>query len=99
MRPSETLLFCFLFLVSISTAAFIPSSSLNKTARFAMSKEGTTENTPCGGPQPHPFSILPGDPSMVLVTNVDLGDKRLEVMKGKRSCRSVVKLKLEFYHV
>lgn len=29
----------------------------------------------------HP-STLPGDPSLNLVTNVDLGDKKLEVMKG-----------------
>eukprot|EP00591_Stephanopyxis_turris_P013076 CAMPEP_0195530470 /NCGR_PEP_ID=MMETSP0794_2-20130614/33358_1 /TAXON_ID=515487 /ORGANISM="Stephanopyxis turris, Strain CCMP 815" /LENGTH=127 /DNA_ID=CAMNT_0040661987 /DNA_START=184 /DNA_END=564 /DNA_ORIENTATION=- len=30
---------------------------------------------------PHP-SVLPGDPSMVLTTNLDLGDKKLDVMKG-----------------
>lgn len=29
----------------------------------------------------HP-STLPGDPSLNLVTNVDLGDKKLEIMKG-----------------
>ena len=29
----------------------------------------------------HP-SALPGDPSLILVTNVDLGDKKLEVMKA-----------------
>ena len=29
------------------------------------------------------FNELPGDPSLLLVTNVDLGDKKLEVMKGK----------------
>jgi phenylpyruvate tautomerase len=28
----------------------------------------------------HP-SELPGDPSLILVTNLDLGDKKLEVMK------------------
>jgi hypothetical protein len=82
MKPSESLVFGLLLFVSVATAAFIPSSTLNKTPRFAMSKEGATENTPCGS-QPHPFSVLPGDPSMVLVTNVDLGDKKLEVMKGK----------------
>ena len=27
---------------------------------------------------------LPGDPSLVLTTNVDLGDKKMEVMKGER---------------
>lgn len=30
----------------------------------------------------HP-STLPGDPSLNLVTNVDLGYKKLEIMKGK----------------
>ena len=29
----------------------------------------------------HP-STLPGDPSLNLVTNVDLGDKKLDIMKG-----------------
>jgi hypothetical protein len=33
---------------------------------------------------PHPFSQLPGDPSLLLVTNMDLGDKKLEIMKGIR---------------
>ena len=31
----------------------------------------------------HP-STLPGDPSLNLITNVDLGDKKLEIMKGKK---------------
>lgn len=31
---------------------------------------------------PHPFSELPGDPSLLLVTNLDLGDKKLDIMKG-----------------
>jgi len=34
-------------------------------------------------PPPHlPFCDLPGDPSLILTTNVDLGDKKLEIMKG-----------------
>ena len=28
--------------------------------------------------------ILPGDPSLNLVTNLDLGDKKLDIMKGER---------------
>ena len=43
------------------------------------------DTPPCaagGNGEPHPFSMLPGDPSMVLITNVDLGDKKLEIMKG-----------------
>jgi len=38
-------------------------------------------NTPCANGMPH-LSTLPGDPSIVITTNVDLGDKKLEVMKG-----------------
>ena len=34
----------------------------------------------------HPFCDLPGDPSLILTTNVDLGDKKLEIMKGKEIC-------------
>jgi hypothetical protein len=31
----------------------------------------------------HPFCDLPGDPSLILTTNVNLGDKKLDIMKGK----------------
>jgi len=31
----------------------------------------------------HPFCRLPGDPSLILTTNVDLGGKKMDVMKGK----------------
>jgi phenylpyruvate tautomerase len=30
----------------------------------------------------HPFCNLPGDPSLILTTNVDLGDKKMEIMKA-----------------
>lgn len=30
----------------------------------------------------HPFCDLPGDPSLILTTNIDLGDKKLEIMKA-----------------
>mmetsp|Transcript_17650 Transcript_17650/g.29983 ORF Transcript_17650/g.29983 Transcript_17650/m.29983 type:complete len:103 (+) Transcript_17650:21-329(+) len=30
----------------------------------------------------HPFCSLPGDPSLILTTNVDLGDKKMEIMKA-----------------
>ena len=47
-----------------------------------MSADGTMkEEPPCMGL--HPFNSLPGDPSIHLVTNVDLGDKKMEIMKGK----------------
>jgi hypothetical protein len=31
---------------------------------------------------PHPFSLLPGDPSLILTTNIDLGNKKMEIMKA-----------------
>lgn len=30
----------------------------------------------------HPFCDLPGDPSLILTTNVDLGSKRLDILKA-----------------
>lgn len=73
--------FFFLFLHS-TTVAFVPPS--NKTERsVVMSADGNIQQseTPCMGQ--HPFNSLPGDPSLNLVTNVDLGDKKMEIMKGK----------------
>jgi phenylpyruvate tautomerase len=29
----------------------------------------------------HPFCDLPGDPSLILTTNVDLGDKKAGILK------------------
>eukprot|EP00536_Pseudo-nitzschia_multiseries_P014749 jgi/Psemu1/262397/estExt_Genewise1Plus.C_7630015 len=43
--------------------------------------EAVVESVSAASPCPHPFAALPGDPSLVLVTNLDLGDKKLEVMK------------------
>jgi hypothetical protein len=31
----------------------------------------------------HPFCQLPGDPSLILTTNVDLGSAKLDIMKGE----------------
>lgn len=39
-------------------------------------KDNSSETTP------HPFCSLPGDPSLILTTNVDLGDKKMEIMKA-----------------
>jgi hypothetical protein len=30
----------------------------------------------------HPNCLLPGDPSLILTTNVDLGAQKMEIMKG-----------------
>jgi hypothetical protein len=80
----------FAFLLSLqftsSALAFVASSTGNKNKRVALSMEGTTNegaDVACAGA--HPFSALPGDPSLHIVTNVDLGDKKLDIMKGKTS--------------
>ena len=84
MSQSKSLLCILLLLLSLFsfTNAFIQvgraSSSSSQNAR--MSKD--VNETPCNGGQ-HPFAMLPGDPSLILTTNVDLGDKKLEIMKGK----------------
>lgn len=50
---------------------------LSKTGALSQQqKMSATEN------DIHPFCQLPGDPSLILTTNVDLGDKKLDVMKA-----------------
>lgn len=48
---------------------------------FSFQKNNMNPNPPCniGGADP---STLPSDPSLNLITNLDLGDKKLEVMKA-----------------
>jgi hypothetical protein len=78
------------FLLTLQFAAlahsFSSPSSSNRTDRVSlkMSADETinsNDDAPCTGE--HPFNKLPGDPSLHLVTNVDLGDKKMEIMKGK----------------
>ena len=67
--------------VSSSAAAFLKS-----TSSLTMSSDHTT---PSDAATPHhPFCDLPGDPSLILTTNVDLGAKKLEIMKGKKKTRN-----------
>jgi hypothetical protein len=41
------------------------------------------EKTDAGESQSvHPNCLLPGDPSLILTTNVDLGAQKMEIMKG-----------------
>ncbi len=48
------------------------SSPLSFVSAFTMSSIPTAR---------HPHCDLPGDPSLILQTNVDLGDKKSDVMK------------------
>jgi hypothetical protein len=72
--------------IAVSAVAFSSSSTTTNTSRtkrvsVEMSADGTINNDePSTGA--HPFNALPGDPSLHLVTNIDLGDKKLEIMKG-----------------
>ena len=69
-----------LFQFSVTTFAFVPA--VNKTQRsVAMSADGNNYEAPCVGE--HPFNKLPGDPSLILTTNADLGDKKMDIMKGR----------------
>ena len=56
---------------------------------IAMSSNNQNEqdiNKPCQDidMNTHP-SLLPGDPSLILTTNLDLGNKKTEVLKGKNA--------------
>ena len=84
MKTLKTVVF-LLFPVHLVVSAFAFSSSLtNQTKRLSveMSAEGTMKEESC-----HPFNSLPGDPSLHLVTNVDLGDKKMDIMKA---CSKVI---------
>jgi hypothetical protein len=81
MKSLDVVVFCFLSLgcVSAQPAFITPTKSPKQSQQAVMS---TDENP--GQPQPqHPFCDLPGDPSMHIVTNVDLADKKLDIMKGE----------------
>lgn len=68
----------------VSSAAFPLKTS---TSSLTMSSDHTT---PSDAATPHhPFCDLPGDPSLILTTNVDLGAKKLEIMKGKKSKKTL----------
>jgi hypothetical protein len=62
--------------------AFIAPKKSPKQSQQAAMRTNTDENA--GQPQPyHSFCDLHGDPSMHTVTNVDLADKKLDIMKGE----------------
>jgi hypothetical protein len=85
--PMKLLLACLAFFLTRSftlatNPAFVSTANrVSKTSVAAMNDENNND-TPCTA-SPHPFTMLPGDPSLILTTNVNLGDKKLEIMKGK----------------
>lgn len=69
-----------LLIVTLShscTQAFLQHQQLVATRTEIMSAQSTGEELPTH----HAFCDLPGDPSLILTTNVDLGDKKMEIMK------------------
>jgi hypothetical protein len=61
------------------------SDSIEMSMDSSSSKEQQRQDDALGSAPPrHPFCDLPGDPSLILTTNVDLGSKKLDIMKGKR---------------
>ena len=72
--------FAFL-IVSVFSLLVVPASAFAPyTSRTVVTVSSTRMNSQ---QERHPFCDLPGDPSLIIVTNVDLGDKKLDVMKGK----------------
>jgi hypothetical protein len=76
--------------ISLAASAFVsPASSATATATAtatahsqAISSSSTTSHAMSASAH-HPFCDLPGDPSLILTTNVDLGDKKMGIMKGE----------------
>lgn len=64
----------------------VSSRSTSTSSSMTMSSSSSDPTTPSAAATPrHPFCDLPGDPSLILTTNVDLGAKKLDIMKGKKS--------------
>lgn len=92
-------------------SAFVSASSsrlaglnLNKNLKSTSWSPGSLEMSESSSKNnnneavcPHPFSQLPGDPSLLLVTNIDLGDKKLDIMKECSKAISTATGKPESY--
>jgi len=70
-------IFMLLSLSVASSAAFITKPDLISHTSSEMSASSSSSST-----TEHPFCKLPGDPSLILTTNCDLGDKKMEIMKA-----------------
>lgn len=76
MTSRLTVLICLLGSSFVLTQAFVVSH------RNYLKRTGHRLNN-MSSSQNHPFCSLPGDPSLMLTTNVDLGDKKLDIIKGE----------------
>ena len=73
--------------------AFISTARSNQVTNLRMSSDKPCQQWP---PTGHPSS-LPGDPSLILTTNVDLGDKKMDIMKACSKAISAATGKPESY--
>lgn len=63
-----------------------------------MSSSSSDNTAPSPPPRhPHPHCDLPGDPSLILTTNVDLGDDKGDILKGLSALVAKVTGKPETY--
>jgi len=63
------------FPISAATATSSRVSGFGSTSTMSAHKENQDTTY-------HPFCDLPGDPSLILTTNVDLAEKKMDIMKG-----------------
>ena len=61
-----------LLLVLFQSALTLLALFTSPVSAFTMSRNPTAR---------HPHCDLPGDPSLILTTNIDLGDKKAEILK------------------
>jgi len=91
MMRSLLVVLSFLLLSSFFTAsAFVQQQQHQSAASVSTTTEMSASST-------HPFCDLPGDPSLILTTNVDLGAKKMEIMKDISKAISVHTGKPESY--
>jgi hypothetical protein len=93
--------FSFAFvLASVSSSSnnhLEPKKSSSSSSHHLVVVKMSDTNAPPEVVCPHPFSQLPGDPSLLLVTNLDLGDKKIEIMKECSKAISAATGKPESY--
>lgn len=83
----------FVILLTKSVCAFttdprLTTTSSKKTTTH-LTADMSSSNSQVDPTNRHPFCDLPGDPSLMLTTNVDLGSKKLDIMKGKTPCSMI----------
>jgi hypothetical protein len=83
-----------IYRASSRALAFTPNSLFWNRYDNLLRRDMTNHENACdrlnNNGTPHP-STLPGDPSLILTTNLDLKDKKVEIMKGKYFGRIVMR--------